>query len=118
MASREFKIFGSGTSLMRTSRLPIQQLALIGLLLRYTREIGPSTPSVYDPISIVSALHLFGRRLRRVRPVVNASIGTDDLAGLDHLLEAAQVAHDLLPRLLAEELGDGRAERTGRRLVL
>ncbi len=41
--------------------------------------------------------HRLGR-LRRVRAAVDARVGVDDLAGLEHLLEPAQVALDLRAR--------------------
>src|SRR5512132_1303017 len=94
MASREFRILGSGTCSTRIFFLPIQQVAFI-----------------------VAASSQYGGRLGRVRPVMNAGIGPDDFPGFQHLLEAAEIAVHLLARLLAEELRDRGPELADRRLV-
>src|ERR1043165_6476915 len=56
--------------------------------------------------------------LRQKAVVEDRAIGDDHLAGLDDLLEAAQVVADLLRRLFAEELGERRADDTARRRVV
>src|ERR1043165_6538817 len=56
--------------------------------------------------------------LRQKAVVEDRAIGDDPLAGLDDLLEAAQVVADLLRRLFAEELGERRADDTARRRVV
>src|SRR4051812_6271509 len=48
---------------------------------------------------------------------VNAGVGLDHLAGLHHLLEPAQVAFNLLARLLARGQRDQTPERAGRRII-
>src|SRR4051812_21591623 len=99
IASRALRIFGSGTSSTRTCFLPVQQFARM--------EIPPlrSTPLRF-------------RRTRRVQARMNARVRVHHLAGLEDLLQAAQVAFDLLARFLADQLREARAEEPGRRAVL
>src|SRR5215218_8651336 len=98
MASRALRISGSGTVWTSSLLRPIQQLALISAL----PALGPPR-LLRDQAAGPGALR--------------AALGPDHLARLQHLLEAAQVVGDLLPRLLAEQPGDGVADRPGRRLV-
>src|SRR5215208_2067048 len=91
-ASRGERSSGSGTLSTRMSSLPNQQTAFIPRLLH---------PGTTSPLP--RARLTFRRR---------------DLAGLDGLLEAAEVLAHLHVRLLAEHLRDQRAEPAGRRLVL
>src|SRR5215211_2357671 len=53
----------------------------------------------------------------RVHAGMDAAIRVDDLSRLHDLLEAAQIALDLLLRLLAEKLGNQRSQLPSRRLV-
>src|SRR5829696_854847 len=107
MASRALRILGSGTS--RTSRLvlPIQQLARMSEL-RSVRVSGGRSAD------------RFGRALLE-QPAragaLGAALGADHLAGLQHLLEPAQVVADLLLGLLPEQLGHDLAERAPGRVV-
>src|SRR5688572_12642531 len=96
IASRAFRIRGSGTSSIRTFFFSIQQLAFIGRS---------------------SALHRFRRRLRGMRPPVDARVGPDHLADFHHLLEPPQVLADLEAGLLAEQPGDDGADLPRRRVV-
>src|SRR6185503_16359780 len=57
------------------------------------------------------------RRLCRMHARVDAGIRVDDLSGLHNLLEAAQIALDLLLRLFAEKLGNQRSQLSSWRLV-
>src|SRR5215204_4886168 len=64
-------------------------------------------------LNILQAL----RWLCRVHAGMDAAIRVDDLPRLHHLLEAAQIALDMLLRLLAEKLGNQRPEFSSGRLV-
>src|ERR1044071_6242571 len=106
IASRRFMIFGSGTCSTLTSCLPYQQFALI-----------TSPFLVLLPAADADAQRLRGALLR-VALARHGRVRDDDLAGLDDLLEAAQVCLQLPVGLLAEELRDERADRTARRAVI
>src|ERR1700710_1727425 len=103
MASRRLRIVGSGTSRTSTDRLPVQQLARMGLSLlvrgsgdRPGRELG----------------ELLTRGLAR-----RTALRADHLAELHDLLEAPQVVTQLLVRLLTEQLRDGGARAAAGRAV-
>jgi hypothetical protein len=49
---------------------------------------------------------------------VYAGVGMDHLADLEHLLESAEIAVELLRGLLAEQLRDSRADGSSRGVVL
>src|SRR5262249_37442737 len=93
---------GSGTSTTRTSCLPYQQFAFITFLLHST-----SHSPVVSPRGAAS-------------PPGRLPFGRDDLTGLHHLLEAAQLILDLPFGGFAEELGHGRPSRpdTPARLIV
>src|SRR3712207_1108634 len=97
MASRGFRICGSGTFSTRTSFLPCQQTALIVTCssLRCGRE------DLAERGTCTVRLPAVGR----------------DLAGLHQVLEAAKVARHLFLGLLAEEFGDGGSKRARGRAV-
>src|ERR1041384_5776962 len=101
IASRGFKIRGSGTSRTSTRFLPIQQLAFISDL----------TPNQGN-------LLVFGGGPSRMHTPMNTGIRVNHAPRLEHLLEAPQVAGDLLTWLLAEQHGDRGADCAARRLVL
>src|SRR5688572_19901915 len=97
MASRWFRICGSGTSRTSMRRIPIQQFALIST--SKFRLGAPPGLSVQGPLLlalVVLALvlslllaPLLG--LRRRDAGLNARIRADDLADLHDLLETAQI---------------------------
>src|SRR6187200_1112328 len=92
MASRGLRIFGSGTLSTRTSLVACHTKAFI---------TPPALVVVEDRLPSARLAH--GRR---------------DLAGLQQLLEAAQIFPDGLVRLVTQHPGDRRADPPGRRVVL
>src|SRR5215203_3193738 len=112
IASRLLRICGSGTSRTCIFCGPIQHVAFIlpppsWLRLPAARKIRKW--SELDRLVV---------GLRRMHPALLRRVGEQDLAGLHHLLEVAQVVHHLLTRLLAEEHCDLGAELAEWRLVL
>src|SRR3954468_24401112 len=103
MASRWFRIFGSGTSRTSTLLRPAQVFAL-------TRPL-PSRARSPTAVAPDAAGTLAGPLAPR------GAVGPDHLAGLQHLLEPAQVVVELLMRFLAEVLGDRLADRAARNVV-
>src|SRR5205085_7165178 len=101
VASRRFRIFGSGTCSTRTSFLPYQHVALITRLLSRSRVAARLRRPLF---------HITGARDRGVR--------YDDFARLHHLFESPQVVVQLLLRRFTKELGNGRADEAARRAVL
>src|SRR5947209_17389902 len=98
MASRLLRMVGSGTLRTSTVLRPVQTVARIASGSRGLRGALP--------------------QLLRRACTPRADFGAHHLAGLQHLLEAAQVVVELLQRLLAEELGDRQAGPARRRRVL
>src|SRR4051812_9905977 len=104
IASRQFRIWGSGTSFTWTLRLPIQQSALIGISpwnLASKRSRRCREPFAIHRRSSPSADRL-GWRLGRMRAAMDGCLGDNHFAGLQHLLELAKVAGDLLAWTLPE----------------
>src|SRR5687767_8959059 len=131
IASRAFRICGSGTSTTSTWFLLIQQLALmmfsspwnrsgVSLDTRPARGNGPfarpfrqaqgrpsprwggvphPSPESSGGGRLASTIGGLGGSLGRII-VFKSRLGDDDLSGLEHLLQAAQVSAYLLPRLL------------------
>src|SRR3954449_3751286 len=103
MASRRFRIVGSGTSRTSTDCLPVQQLA---------RMVSPSWGRVSgDRLGRALGDLLAGRLAGRT------ALRADHLAELHDLLEAPQVVAQLLVRLLAEQLRDDGARAASGRAV-
>src|SRR5215212_2827907 len=124
-ASRRLMIFGSGTCSTRTSFLPYQQFALITSPFSLNQLTRSSRARHLSRSGGAAArrLLLFARdglrgTLREVAVVPERAVGDDDLARLHQLLEGSQRLLRLLPRLLAEELRDERAECAARRRVV
>src|SRR5437588_6259190 len=101
IASRAFMIFGSGTSRTSSFVVPIQQLAFMT-----GESLGSCGGLCFALQEQPPCERAFG-----------CAFGAHDFARLDDLFEATQVVLHLLDRLFAEQLRDGGAERTGRRLV-
>src|SRR3954468_6056257 len=123
IASRRFKIFGSGTCSTLTSCLPYQQFALITFpFLKLTTIQISHVTSTRDSIRSRSLrLSEFFRRgglrgaLRQQAVVPDRAVRNDDLADFHHLLQAMKIVINLLPRLFTEELGDRLANDSARR---
>src|SRR5687768_8903142 len=117
MASRWFRILGSGTVSTRKSFLPCQTLALIRLYLS-----AGSHPRLFALGLLLAAFLAIAQRLRGLllflAETVRAAFGDDHFARFHDLLEAVQVAGHLLAWLLAEKLGHGLAEGAAGRTIL
>src|ERR1700712_5357126 len=119
MASRSLSIWGSGTFCTSSEVLPIQQLARMTGTPRksWSREAGIRTaplPSADCGVRLRGSLSELAEGFRSFR----AALGSDDLPGLQDLLQPAEIVSDLLIRLFAEQLRDRRAHRpTGRRIL-
>ena len=100
MASRAFRIFGSGTSLDLDAVLAHPDIGLHRL--SFLAAVRSAVGSGWAGRCMICW---------RARDALGAGVGAHHLAGLHDLLEAAQVVADLLLRLLAEELGDRAPER-------
>src|SRR4051794_40539645 len=103
MASRLFRIFGSGTSRTSTELRPAQVFALMPPLPSRARRPTAAAPDAA------------GTPCGPACP--RGPVGPDHLAGLQHLLEPAQIVVELLVRFLAEVLGDRLADRATRNVV-
>src|SRR5581483_5119550 len=97
-ASRAPRIAGSGTSATSTELRPVQQMAFI-------RDLPRGTCLVERAERLRGPLPELPHRAGALR----ASLGADDLAGLQDLLEPPQVVADLLRGVLAQQLGHRRA---------
>src|SRR5215211_9052392 len=93
MASRRFRIFGSGTCSTLTSFLPYQQFALItSPLFRLQEKSGARhAPRRLLPLTAESDAERLSGSLLGVALARQRAVGDDDFAELDDLLEAAQV---------------------------
>src|SRR5689334_7402248 len=108
IASRLFRILGSGTSRTLTLLRPAQVFALIAASPSACARGPHCARCTRSPVRSLRELGV-RQRLRRTlrellaRPLApRGAVRADHLAGLQHLLEPAQVVVELLVRLLPE----------------
>src|SRR2546423_4301160 len=107
IASRGFRILGSGTSSTRTSVLPYQQVAFIEnspfVLLRWAARQATTRGSEFclRPNEIVVFAGC------TAGPSSRLAFSARDLASFNKLLETVQIHVDLLFRVFTKKLGHG-----------
>src|SRR5688572_18378473 len=120
MMSRGLRIFGSGTFSTCTLFFPHQTRAFMVDLTRErvqgsgfrVQELGVTMASAAVVVVVVgvAAAFAFAAAADPAARAAGLALRRGDFAGFHELLEAAQVFFDLLPRLAAEELGDGKPD--------